>query len=336
MSIYKQLKTISHSFIGKLFGLIILLAFAIIVTILLFNDFISFDDSRLHNFFLHIIVILIFALAIYFLRRLLLPLSELNRGVKEISKGNLDVQINVKSKDEIGKLATAFNQMAKDLKIMVEAREQLLLDVSHELRTPITRSRLALEMIDESEYTTIVKRNLKEVEIMIKELLESHRLESGFNNLNITHISIKDLIEQIAKEYSNEQDGIKTNAISDNLYIEADVDLMKIVLRNVIDNALKYSSNNERLVEVSVINNEENITIQIEDYGQGLHPDEIEKVFEPFYRTDKSRSRNTGGYGLGLHLCKKIMNAHGGEININNKEKGYGLIVGIVNKKILK
>jgi len=333
MKIHKRLINITHSFLAKLIGLVITLAFTIILIITLFGEFIISDELRHFFFFLIAVIGILFSIAIYFIHRLLLPVKELSHGVKEISKGNLDVRINVKSKDELGKLAEAFNQMAKDLKTMIESREQLLLDVSHELRTPITRSRLALEMVDESEYICTAKRNLREVETMIKELLESERLRNGFNNLNISKIDIKDLLGQLGEEYSGELPGVKVNPISEGLYIDADKELMKIVFRNVIENAFKYSPDNSSPVELSVIDNDDNIIVQVEDFGQGLNPNDIEKVFEPFYRTDKSRSRKTGGYGLGLHLCKKIMGAHGGEIKIYNKEKGHGLIVEIKNKK---
>ncbi|MCK9422357.1 MAG: HAMP domain-containing histidine kinase [Bacteroidales bacterium] len=333
MNFLKQLKSLAHSFIAKLIGLIILLAFAIILTVSLFKGFILSDKTTHLFIFLIVVIILIFSLAIYFVHRLLLPVRELNKGVKEISKGNLDVQLAVKSTDELGKLANAFNLMTKNLRLMVRYREQLLLDVSHELRTPLTRALLALEMADESEYITSAKRNLKEVQAMITELLENQRLKNGFDNLNISRISIKNLITRIAEEYSDVLPGVNINLISEGLFIEADEELMKIVLRNLLENALKHSPENSSPVELSVIDNDDRITVRIEDFGQGINPDEIEKVFEPFYRTDRSRSRKTGGYGLGLHLCKNIIETHNGEIKIYNKNEGYGLIVEIVIKR---
>jgi len=333
MNFYKQLKSPAHSFIAKLIGLIILLAFAIIFTVSLFKGFILSDKTTHLFIFLIAVIILIFSLAIYFVHRLLLPIRKLNKGVKEISKGNLDVQISVKSTDELGMLANAFNMMTKNLRSMIRSREQLLLDVSHELRTPLTRALLALEMADGSEYITTAKLNLKEVQVMITELLESHRLKNGYNNLNISKIIIKNLITRIAEEYSGVLPGVNVNLISEGLVIEADEELMKIVLRNMIENALKYSAEKSGPVELSVIDNYDKIIVRIEDFGQGISPEEIERVFEPFYRTDKSRTRKTGGYGLGLHLCKNIIEAHNGEIKIYNKEEGHGLIAEIMIRK---
>lgn len=336
MRFHRNLKSITHSFIAKLIGIIILLAVVVILTVYTYVELLR-ANIYLHSFFaLSVVIILIFSFGIYFTHRLLLPIRELAKGVDEISQGNLDIQLDIKSSDEIGELAKAFNLMTKNLRQMIRAREQLLLDVSHELRTPLTRSLLALEMADETEYTTTVKKNLHEVELMIKELLESHRLMSGYNKINISKIRIKDLFDKIVKEYSDEILRIKMNPISENLYFEADEELIKIVLRNLIENALKYSSENSRAVELSVIDKDDSVIVQIEDFGPGLDQDEIEKVFEPFYRTDKSRSRRTGGYGLGLHLCKKIMESHEGEIKIYNKEKSDGLIVELICNKHLQ
>lgn len=332
---FKQSNVLFHSLIAKLIGLITLLALVIMVTLAIFKEFILANESRHRFFFLLFVVLLIFAFAIYFIHRLLLPVKKLTKGIAEISRGNLDVRIHVKSTDELGLLAKAFNQMAKDLGAMIQAKEQLLLDVSHEIRTPITRAKLALEMVDESEYIITAKRNLREVEVMIRELLETQRLKSSFYELKISKIVIRDLMDQILGEYAGEASRINITPVSENLSIEADEDLIKIVIRNVINNALKYSLSNTGLVEISVVDNEDKIMISIEDAGTGIHPDEIEKVFEPFYRTDKARARKTGGYGLGLHLCKKIMGAHNGIISIRNKEGEAGIIVDIIlNKKI--
>lgn len=327
MKIKQKIISVTHSVITKLIGLIILLALAIILTIYTFAQFILSERVAHDSFILISIVVFIFSLAIYFVHRILLPVNELNKGVKEISSGNLDVQLKVRSKDEIGKLAEAFNQMTKDLNAMINSREQLLLDVSHELRTPITRTLLALEMLEESEYVTTAKRNLMEVQVMIKELLESHRLMSGQNELNISDLYLNNLIQTIAEDYNNRPPGIIIHPIRSNIFILADEELIKIVFRNIIDNALKYSGEQISPVEISVIDKNNQTLVVFEDSGQGIEPSEIDKVFEPFFRIDKSRSRKTGGYGLGLHMCKKIMEAHKGSIRLSNKSDKSGLKV---------
>ncbi len=333
MDQHNRIKSILHSLTAKVIGLVYLLAFAVILNLLFFKKFILASKQSHNIFLLIVIILLIFILAHYFIHRLLKPINELNRGVQEVRKGNLDVRLKIKSSDEIGKLAKAFNQMTKELKLMIEAREQLLLDVSHELRTPLTRANIALEMAEGSEYISTVKRNLKEIETMIRELLETQRLRNNLGQLDKKKINLKKLIRQVAFEYSTDAPGIFIVPISEKLQVNADEKLVKIVLRNIMGNSLKFSPNDTKPVEISVIENTENLTIQIEDFGQGLSSGEIEKIFEPFYRTDKARSRQTGGYGLGLHLCKRIMEAHDGDINIIAKEIKKGLVVNIVFPK---
>lgn len=326
----------SHSFIAKLIGLIVLLACITLITLYTFAQIILKNQS-IHDIFLAIVIIFLsFGIVIYFIHRLILPISKLHNGVKEISRGNLDIQIPVTSRDEIGKLAEAFNQMAKDLNNMIQAREQLLLDVSHELRTPLTRALLAIEMTEETEYTATVKKNLLEIQIMIKELLENHRLQNGFSTICISNLNLEKFLTDITNEYLDTEPGIRLNLISASLFICVDLRLMKIVIRNIIDNALKYSPKNSFPIEISVVDNTDTTSIIIEDFGDGIPSEELTRVFEPFYRTDKSRSRKTGGYGLGLHLCKKIMIAHEGEIQISNKKEGSGLRVTLILPKKTK
>ncbi len=324
---FSLLKTLLHSLIAKIVILIITMAVSVILAVIYFNRIIFASTQNHDIFLLMVILIIIFISGGFFFHRLIKPIQELNKGVKEISKGNLEVNLKIGGADEVGKLAKAFNQMTKDLKRMIEARDQLLLDVSHELRTPLTRAKLALEMTNESEFTETAKKNIKEVEVMITELLESQRLRNSIDNLDISTINLQEFVNEVVNEFNN--DRLVVNPISERLQIEADEKLIKIVLRNIIDNALKYSPNNAPPTEISVVDKDNKIIIQVEDFGDGLSQKEIEKVFEPFYRTDKSRSRKTGGYGLGLHLCKRIMEVHKGEIVLLNKNTTKGLKVNL-------
>lgn len=327
---FKRIKSILHSLIAKIVLIIFGMALAIILSVFLFNSFI-FHSRHNHGFFLlAMILIIIFVTAGFFFHRLIRPIQALNKGVKEIGKGNLDFQLKINGSDEIGQLAKAFNQMSIDLKRMLESRDQLLLDVSHELRTPLTRAKLALEMTEECEYIISAKRNIKEVEIMISELLESQRLRNSLDEIEFKPVNLKKLLEDIQNEYIYDEQQLVFHPINEKLKIKADEKLIKIVLRNIIDNALKYSPKDAQPIEISVSCLHKKISIQIEDFGDGLSPEEIEKVFEPFYRTDKSRSRKTGGYGLGLHLCKRIMEAHSGEISLENKTETKGLKANLI------
>jgi signal transduction histidine kinase len=277
-----------------------------------------------------VILVILFSLASFFIHRVIAPIHELDRGVKEISKGNLDVELKVPRKDELGKVATAFNQMTIELKKMIKSREQLLLDVSHELRTPITRAKLALEIMPDSSEKESVIDDMREIEIMISELLETEQLKSGKANLNLEKLNMKDFLESIVSGFANYNDTIKLHPISEHLYFTADQSKIHTVIKNIIENALKYSEGSRKPVEINVIDRPEAIVIQVEDHGPGISEDKLEFLFEPFYRADNSRSRKTGGYGLGLHMAKRIMEAHHADINLINKSgpnQSTGIIV---------
>jgi signal transduction histidine kinase len=282
------------------------------------------------------VLVILFTLAIFFIHLIIAPVHELGRGVKEISKGNLDVKLDVTRKDELGKVADAFNQMTVELKKMILAREQLLLDVSHELRTPITRAKLALEIMADSTEKESVAYDIREMEIMITELLQTARLRSGQANLNLVKTNLNKLLLGIVQGFPDAQQKIKLAPISATLHITVDQSKIITVIKNLIENALKYSEDSNKPVEINTIDRKDVIIIQIEDHGVGIPEDKLELLFEPFYRADNSRSKKTGGYGLGLHMVKKIMEAHGADIILINKSTQYqtkGIIAELAFKK---
>ncbi|NOU19782.1 MAG: HAMP domain-containing protein [Bacteroidales bacterium] len=330
----KLLEQKRMSILFKIFGVILIFTISVIFVVLAFWGLVEGQPNPVyaHLHLLITVIILIIAgsiVASFIIRKILKPLYLLYKAVEEVGKGNLDQTIQINSNDELGKLAIAFNQMTFDLKKMMLARDQLLLDVSHELRTPITRAKLALEMMPESKEKESLAGDLKEMEIMITEMLESERLKNGAITPNLAPIKVADLLQKLMDNFYRERNRIVLFPVVTDLTINIDESLIITVLRNLIDNSLKYSSNTTKLVEISVIRHNQDITIQIEDFGQGIPDDKLPYVFEPFYRVDQSRSRNTGGYGLGLHLCKRIMDLHGTEIKLQNKTDSIGLIVSL-------
>lgn len=322
------------SILTKIFLVILALTISTLMFILAFWGIL---ENRPNMVYAHVhlaitLIILVtvgFLVAHFLIRKILKPLSILNNAVEEIGKGNLNQGITVESNDELGSLAKTLNRMTSDIRNMIRAREQLLLDVSHELRTPITRARLALEMMTDSLEKESISGDLSEMEKMITEILESERLKNGTRALNITDVKVGTLIKAVLANFRLENKRIILFPVSENLSISCDENMMQTVIRNIIDNSLKYSSEGNKPLEISVIHHERVITIQIEDFGDGIPEDKLPFVFEPFYRVDKSRSRNTGGYGLGLHMAKQIMDLHGAGIEIRNKTDNHGIIVSL-------
>lgn len=260
-----------------------------------------------------------FLLIIYILfqiiRRILKPVNKLTDGVKKVSEGKFDQKIETKRTDELGTLIHAYNDMSHQVSNMIRSKEQLLLDVSHEMRSPLTRMKLSLEFIDDVKIRNNILDDVNDLDLMITELLESERMNSVYGGLNKSKMKLNDLINDVALQYSIVD--LKTN--SEEIEINADKERLRLLLKNLIENAIKYSENIDEFVSVEVNDKNDHIEIIIQDKGEGIPDKELEFIFEPFYRVDKSRSKESGGFGLGLHLCKNIVEAHKGKISVQSK-----------------
>lgn len=297
------------------------------------SHFIFWGDFRKtvkpdHRFLIHLLLILTFLIGLtyFFVRFIFKPVKELSKGVDEVGKGNLDNVINVKSKDELGELAKSFNSMTVRIKEMLKSRDQLLLDVSHELRSPLTRIKMALEFLESGDKKSSIENDIKEIELMITEILETEKLKAGYGKLVLEKTNISELLHKIQDDYFNKSPGVKLTGEIPSSILLIDIERIKIVLRNILENAIRYSDRNSNPIEISVKEFDKNLKIIIKDDGVGIPEEDIPHLFEPFYRVDSSRSKKTGGYGLGLSLCKKIMNAHNGSIEIKNNS-GDGITV---------
>jgi signal transduction histidine kinase len=278
------------------------------------------ESKGLFLVLLVLIVIIVTTMSYFMVRRLFRPLRSLDEGVKQVGEGNFEFRVANKRQDEIGELVDAFNQMSNKIKSMMKEKEQLLLDVSHELRSPITRMKLALEFVEDEKSKSSIEEDLLEMESMIAELLESARLKNPGSNLSKENIQLNDLISNVTSAYTNSKPGVIFIAPESKITLLADRKRFQICLRNIIENALKYSKEQSEAVVIEAQEQQDNIQIIITDYGVGIPQSDQQHVFEPFYRVDKSRNSKTGGYGLGLNLCKNIVKAHGGEIYLNSIE----------------
>lgn len=258
------------------------------------------------------------------IRRILSPLRSLECGVREVAKGNLDFAIPLESRDELGRLVQSFNRMTGQVRRMIQAKERLLLDVSHEFRTPLTRIKVALELPGE-EARASIQRSVRELETMISELLESARLNDSQGKLKLERIDLSHLVDDLVSGYESERPGVKLLPLSGPVMAEVDPARICTALRNILENAIKYSSHQERPVEVRLDRGDgRKVGIAIRDFGIGISREDQPLIFEPFYRVDQSRARartgpgTTGGYGLGLSLCRNIVEAHRGGIRVES------------------
>jgi len=261
------------------------------------------------------------------LKRLLLPLRWLGDGVARVSEGQLDVVVPKRCADEFGALTDAFNTMVDRIKDMIRARDQLLLDVSHELRSPVTRLKVALELLPDPNTKARMAADVAEMEIMIAELLELERLRDG-RSLSMTRQDIVSLLEEIARNYDDRPPGVRLVSTKPEILADIDRDRMRTAIRNLLENAVKYSLPDSGRVHVAATENGHGVVIRISDDGPGIPEGDISSLFEPFFRVDRSRSKKTGGYGLGLSIAKRIIETHGGTIAAeNNADRGASFIV---------
>jgi signal transduction histidine kinase len=184
---------------------------------------------------------------------------------------------------------------------------------------------VGLELLKETDAKISLQEDLREMETMVTEILEAYRLHRFSDRLNLENAESNALIDSVIAEFSDRPPGITAMDLS-QCRLELDVKKFRVVLRNIIDNALKYSSKSSKPVEVTTCSDTKMLTITIKDYGIGIPSHLLNQVFEPFFRADPSRSRQTGGFGLGLSMCKAIMQVHNGTIHIESNE-GEGTCV---------
>ncbi len=266
-----------------------------------------------------VIMIAVFVSAYLVLKRALRPLRLLDAGVRQMGEGQLDVVVPKQTHDEFGVLTDAFNRMARRVRDMVRARDQLLQDVSHELRSPLTRMKVALEMLPEGERKRAMAADVAEMEHMVTQLLELHRA-SGEAGLRRERTDLVALVRDVVSREAARPPGVRVTEAPDTVFVNADVEGMRTVLRNLVDNALKFSLPDSRAVEVTVKGENHAAVIRVRDDGAGVRAEDVERIFEPFSRPDPSRSKKTGGYGLGLSICKRIVDAHGGSIRVETHD----------------
>lgn len=257
----------------------------------------------------------ILGVAYLYIRKILSPLHTLKTGVDEVGAGKLDHRIPEGGRGELRDLAQTFNIMTERLARLMHNKEQLLLDVSHELRSPITRLKVQLALINDKDARESLRSDVAEMEAMVATLLESARLRHAAAALNLQSVNVGDLVRSLASDFKDRLPGVVLDSLVDEP-VKADAQRMRIVLRNLVDNGLKHSPEDGAAVSISMIEKPDGLEIIVQDRGEGIPASALPHLFEPFYRPDVSRSRKRGGFGLGLSLCKAIVDAHGGSIDL--------------------
>jgi signal transduction histidine kinase len=270
-----------------------------------------------------IVLISLLGLAgLYFaVRWLVQPITWIKAGADRIGSGDLDHRIPVARNDELGELTTEINQMADDVQEMLEAKRQLLLAISHELRSPLTRTKVALELMEDEQTRENVLEDVEEMERLIHDLLEGEQLNTRHAPLQPETVDVAHmLVDLVGEEFAREKDRLQTDIPPEGVMAAVDAVRIRLLVKNLVTNALCHSPDDAPPVELSVAEAGDQVVIRVVDHGAGMAAADAERATEPFYRADLSRCRDTGGLGLGLYLCRRIAEAHGGRLQIESEE----------------
>ncbi len=250
------------------------------------------------------------------------PIRAIRNGAAAIGRGNFEHRIANIRQDQLGDLATDINQLAGDVEHMLDAKRALLLGISHELRTPLSRMRLALEFIENDADRETLKPELAEMEKIVVDLLEAERLSTRHVRLNRTRIRIASLVQDLVSDFFS-RDAERIEVRNDDEDLEASVDETRIalLLKNLIANALRYIPDEGGRIEVVTRRDGDELVLVVRDNGPGLSAEAAKHIGEPFYRGDPSRTRDTGGTGLGLYLATLVASAHGGSLKLTNPDQ---------------
>ena len=247
--------------------------------------------------------------------------------------GDFSVRVPVNERDEIGKLAMAFNNMADSLAQQETVRRSFIANVSHELKTPMTSIAGFIDGIldgtipqeKERHYLTIVSDEVKRLSRMVRSMLNIAKIEAGEMKLKPTVFDVNEVVlssiftfEQMIEKKHLDIRGLEEGKVM----VEADEDLIHQVVYNLLENAVKFV-NDGGYIEVSYTVEQKRTYIHIKNSGEGIPKEEISKVFDRFYKTDRSRSMDKTGVGLGLYIVRQIVNLHQGEVIVRSVEGEY-------------
>jgi signal transduction histidine kinase len=256
-------------------------------------------------------------------RRILRPVEALTAAAGRMERGDLSARVDVTSKDEIGKLAHAFNAMSDSMARQEELRRNMVTDIAHELRTPLSNIRGYLEAVRDGvvQPDPALIGSLHEESLLLSRLVEDLQelqlAEAGQLKIERQLVDVPDMIASAstALAATAEEKGvcIDTDAPTSLPSVYADPARIGQVLRNLIDNAITHTPADGAIRIAARATNRE-VEIRVQDTGPGIHPDHLTHIFDRFYRADASRARSTGGAGLGLAIVKQLIELHNGQV----------------------
>lgn len=281
------------------------------------------------------LALLVGAVAIFFFtNNLLRPLKDMSKATKSYAKGDFSYRVRVRGGGELESLLREFNKMASSLALLESSRRSFVANVSHELKTPMTTISGFIDGIldgtipekKQTHYLEIVSKETKRLSRLVVSMLNLSKIEEGELKLKPKAFNISnDIINVIISfEQQIEQKNIEIDGLDklETIIVNADEDMIHQVIYNLVDNAVKFTENG-RISAFAKKNSDNSVTVTILNTGTGISSEELSKIFERFYKVDKSRSYDTKSAGLGLYIVKTIVEMHGGSVNADSVENEY-------------
>jgi len=263
------------------------------------------------------------------------PIRELTAATQAISQGELGQQVNVRNRDELGQLASAFNQMSTDLEHSIRSRKQMTADIAHELRTPLSVILGHADAVHDGvlppsrENFEIIREEAGRLEHLIEDLRILSLVDAGELTLNRQPVELGSLLSEIITAFTPrarlKHITLKMDIEPDLHPILLDASRINQIMGNILDNALRYTPENGQIT-LSARHTGDQIELALADTGPGVPDEDLPHIFDRLFRSDESRQRDSGGSGLGLSIARSLVQAHGGEIRAVN-DQGLRIII---------
>lgn len=295
----------------------------------------NFVNQMLKMFLISAVAVLVITfIAVYFVSmQLAKPLKQMSLAAVQFGKGDFSSRLPVTSYDEMGQLALSLNNMAQSLSVSEASRRSFIANISHELKTPMTSIGGFIDGIldgtippeKERHYLNIVSDETKRMTRLVRTMLNLSKIEAGEMKINTAKIDMVDTVCRTVFSFEQQIDkkNLKIEGLDhDKVIVDADPDLIHQVVYNLTENAVKFA-NVGGYLRFEFHEDAQGTSISIKNSGAGLSKDEIPKIFDRFYKTDKSRGLDKNGVGLGLYIVRTVINLHGGEIMVRSVEGEY-------------
>lgn len=279
-----------------------------------------------------VLAIILTGIAVYWLvYRFEVGLQKLERASTRVASGHLNSRVKVGSDDALGRLGNSFNRMAEQIQHLMGVQKEMIRAVSHELRTPVARMRFGVQMLEDTTEDTYLQKQLKdmdqdlqELDELVDEILTYARLEEGGPILEFKETNILELIEQISDETKRRTDKVEVTIgsqtqLEEHIFSNIEYRYMHRAIQNLVGNACRHAS---KSVHIEYSCQDDICRIDVEDDGEGIPKKDWDRVFSPFTRLDDSRTRSSGGYGLGLSIVQRIIYWHSGRAIVSESRWG--------------